>query len=923
VRSGQLVADRYRLEELIGSGGMGVVWRAVDVELGRVVAVKHASPGLGGRGAEWLLREARNAARVHHPNAVTLFDAVREDAHCWLVMEYVPAESLAMALDRNGPLDPRPATRIAMQIAAALAALHAGGIIHRDVKPGNVLVTEHGVAKLTDFGISRWSAETLTHSGPEPGTPAYQAPEIADGLPATSASDVYSLGATLFAIVEGQPPERGAAAGDRVAPLAAVLDELLARDPSRRPTAEAAQRLLGEFAGEAPIAVFPAPPEPMGRAPRQLPAAPTPFVGRQKELERLSALNDAAAATVATVSGAGGTGKTWLALTWAHRNLHRFPDGQLFADLRGFSPTALPAHPVDVLGGFLAALGVERNELPTDPDRRAELYRSLTADLRMLVVLDNAAGTDQVLPLLPSGAHCTVVVTSRDQLHGLVARQGARPVHVDMLTDTEAHSLLNAALGPDADTQSITELIELCGGFPLALGVIAARAATSPHLPLRDTVAELRALGVDALNSDDPTASLPTVLSWSLRRLTDRQREVFALLGIAPGPDTDLAAATCLTGLSERDTHATLRALADMSLVDRTPGGRYGMHDLVRAYAATVADTLPAEVREMAVRRVLDFYSHTAHTADRLLNPQRDLVPLAPPVPGARPRPLPDATAALAWFDAEHACLLAAQRTATTVGAHATVWHLAWGLHTFHYRQGHRHDRLAVWRAAADAAPNLPDPATHTLAYQYLGHAHAELNHHDEAITHLGQALTIAEHHQDRVYQAQAHNALAGAWGRQGDDRKALEHARRALEVGQGSPTWEAEARNAVGWYAARLGDYDTARDHCEAALTLHREHGDRAGEAGTLDSLGFIEHQSGNHVRAIERYRQALDLLHDLDYSYHVPTTLDALGQPHAALGQYDEARAAWRQALPLYEEQGRTDDATRLRQQLDDLGR
>ena len=904
---------------------MGVVWRAIDTELGRVVAVKHASPGLGVRGAEWLRREAKNAARVQHPNAVTLFDAVREDTDCWLVMEYVPADSLATTVDRHGPLDPGPAARIAEQVAAALAAMHAGGILHRDVKPGNVLVTEHGVAKLTDFGISRWAEETLTPTGPAPGTPAYQAPEVAAGQPATAASDVYSLGATLFAIVEGVPPGDNHLVVARAGVLGDALGALLAPDPARRPTAEAARAMLGAFAGDpavpVPIAV-PVPHEPAGPTPRQLPAAPASFIGRQEELGRLdSALGDGTA-TISAVSGAGGIGKTWLALAWAHRNLHRFPDGQLFADLRGFSPTGRPAHPVDVLGGFLVALGVERDDQPTDPDRRAELYRSLVADKRMLVVLDNAATTDQITPLLPGGHRCAVVVTSRNQLRGLVARHSARPVHLDVLTDSEARTLLAATVGPDADTHAIAELIELCGGFPLALGVITAHVATSRHLPLRDTVAELRTLGMDALGSEEPTASLPTVLSWSLRRLTPRQREVFALLGVSPGPDTGLPAVARLAGLSERDAHAVLRALADASLVDRTPGGRYGMHDLVRAYATSVADGLPAEVRETAVRRVLDFYAGSAHHADLLLNPQRD--PVGPPASHVEPQPLHDGQAALAWLDVEHAGLLAAQHTAATAGAYITVWYLAWGLHTFHYRRGHRHDRLTAWQAAVDAVDHLPDPVLRTLAHQYLGHAHAELDHHDAAITHLHHARAVAEEHGDLTHQAQAHNALAGAWGRQGDDRKALEHARHALELQRGldDPLWEAEALNAVGWYAARLGDHDTARDHCEAALVLHRRLHHQAGEAGALDSLGFIEHGSGNHARAIDHYRAAITLLHELDYSYHLPTTLDALGHPHAALGEYEQARAVWLEALELYREQGRDGEATRLRQRLDDLG-
>lgn len=181
-------------------------------------------------------------------------------------------------------------------------------------------------------------------------------------------------------------------------------------------------------------------------------------------------------------------------------------------------------------------------------------------------------------------------------------------------------------------------------------------------------------MGLDALDSDDPTASLPTVLSWSLHHLTAQQRQAFALLGIAPGPDTTLPAAAQLLNLPKRDTHSVLRALVDASLIDRVPNGRYSMHDLIRAYATTIADDLPGEVRESALRRVLDFYTHTAHTADRLLDPHHDPTRLAPPIRGIQPHPLPDATAALVWFDTEHACLLAAQHTATTHHWHSTVW---------------------------------------------------------------------------------------------------------------------------------------------------------------------------------------------------------------------------------------------------------
>jgi tetratricopeptide (TPR) repeat protein len=664
--------------------------------------------------------------------------------------------------------------------------------------------------------------------------------------------------------------------------------------------------------------------------PRQLRPAPPGFVGRADHLADLdrrtptTGQQTASMVVISAIGGTGGIGKTWLALTWAHRNLHHFPDGQLFADLHGFTPTGRPAHPVDVLGGFLDALGVDRDHQPTDPDRRAELYRSLVADKHMLIVLDNAATTDQITPLLPGGHHCTVLITSRNHLHGLTARHGAHPVHLDVLTNTEAHTLLTTALDQaTADKRAIAELIELCGGFPLALGLIAARAAADPHLPLGDIVAELRVLGLDALDSDDPIASLPTVLSWSLRHLTDQHRQVFALLGIAPGPDTGLPAATALTGLPERETHAVLRALAEASLIDRTPGGRYGMHDLVRAYATTIADDLPSHVRETALRRVLDFYTHTARTADQLLNPHRDALRLDPPAPGVHPRPLPDVAAAWAWFDTEHTCLLAAQHAAITHHWHPTVWHLAWGLDTFHYWRGHRHDRLTVWQTAADAAPHLPDPTPRTLVHRYLGYAHAYLGHHEDAIGHLHQALTLAEQHHNRTHQARTHQALAQAWEQRGDNREAQDHARRALDLYRSldQPVWEAVALNTVGWSAARLGDYDNARDHCQAALTLHRHHHDPEGESAALDSLGYIDHHSGHHTQAIDHYHHALILRRDLGNTYQVANTLDALGFPHAALGQTEQARTVWQEALRLYREQGRHDDATRVQHQLDNL--
>lgn len=719
---------------------------------------------------------------------------------------------------------------------------------------------------------------------------------------------------------------------DSTADLARIVTDLTRRDPT---LAAAARSRDG--------------------APRQLIGAPRHFVGRLDQLAALdhvlttpdgpasddSSLGDSGqagpgggvTAVISAIGGAGGIGKTWLALTWAHRNLHRFPDGQLSVDLRGFSPGD-PAHPADVLADFLAALGVDREHQPTDLDARAALYRTHTTGKRLLILLDNAATTDQIEPLLPGGTTCTVLITSRHRLLALTARHGARPVHVDVLTDTEGRTLLHTALddshththddtsiSTDTD-RAITELIGLCHGFPLALGLVAARIRTHPDL-LHDLVTDLRDLGVEALGSADLTASLPTVLSWSLRHLTEQQRTVFGLLGIAPGPDTTLPAVTSLTSLPQDRARKTLSVLEEASLLERRPGGRYVMHDLVGDYAATTAHDLPDDMRETALTRVMDFHRHTAVAANHLLVHNRTCLQPDPPMAGVCPHPLADAASAMAWMEAEHATLLATQRAAVTLGRHHLAWHLARNLHTFQDRRGHLHDAATVWRAALEAAAHLPDPATRIIAHRRLGRACSRLGLHEEATKHLNQALALAVHHHNLAEQAHAHRVLSTAWARRGDDRRALEHARHALDLHRtlDQPLREATALNQVGWLSARLGEFDTARDHCHAALTLHRHLHESGGEAATLDSLGFIAHRTGDHHQALDHYHQALTLYRTLGNTYEVANTLDDVGHPYIALGQHEPARAVWREALELYREQRRDTDTARVQRQLDDL--
>jgi len=394
-----------------------------------------------------------------------------------------------------------------------------------------------------------------------------------------------------------------------------------------------------------------------------------------------------------------------------------------------------------------------------------------------------------------------------------------------------------------------------------------------------------------------------------------------------PGPGIGVPAAASLTGLPESHARAALEALEGVSLLDRHPHDRYAMHDLIRAYAAaTTVHELTSGLRQAALRRALDFYVHTAHTADRLLDPhRRQPVQLGSPALGVCHQRLPDVPAAMAWAGAEHAALLAAQRSATEHAWHLTAWQLAWTLTTFHNWRGRRHDQLAVWRAALDAAAHLPDATFRINAHRYLGCAYTDLGRHEKGIEQLHEALALAEEQRNPDLQAHTHRGLAWAFGRCGNDQQALEHATHAWHLcrTRDQPVGEADALTAMGWYSARIGEYGTARAHCHAALGLHRCHHNPEGQAEALDALGYAEHRSGEHQQAIGYYQQALAQYRALGNTSDTATGLDNLSDPHVALGQHEHARKTWQEALKLYRQQDRKTDADRVQQQLAALDR
>nr|CEL19550.1 transcriptional regulator, SARP family [Kibdelosporangium sp. MJ126-NF4]CTQ94650.1 transcriptional regulator, SARP family [Kibdelosporangium sp. MJ126-NF4] len=659
-----------------------------------------------------------------------------------------------------------------------------------------------------------------------------------------------------------------------------------------------------------------APGRPQARPPRQLPAPPRPFTGRQAELDSLTDRlgTDAGTVVIHAIGGYGGIGKTSLALHWAHLHAEEFPDGQLFVNLRGFDPSGRPATPSAALRGFLTALGV--TDMPADLDGQAALYRSIVADRRMLVLLDNAVDTAQVTQLLPGSNSVTTLVTSRHPLTGLVVMHGAQAVPLDVLSDSEARELLSRRLGAGrlaAEPDVVTELVEHCGGLPLAVAIIAARAVVSPDMCLADLAAQLRShrTRLDGLDAGEANVNLRAAFALSYQVLSADAARLACLLGLAPGPDISLAAASALAG---QDAAALLDELESVHLVSRFTPGRFRMHDLVRLDAVERAAELDSAP---ALRRLIDFYLRTGQAADRLLDPRRPPFTISGP-PLAQPSPLHDEAEALAWLTVEHACLIATQQLAADRGWHAQVWEVSFVTDTLHARQGMFADHLATLRTAVTAAS---DPAVRTRLHVNLGQVAARAQLPAESVEHLERAIVLAEQNGDIVMLAHAHNTLAQTWGQQGDNERALEHATQALEHyrATGNPLSEAQALNQLGWVEALLGQHEKAHEHCLSALAIQRAENALSGEP--QDSLGFIAEQTGKLAEAIDWYHDAIAIFRDRGDDYNTATTLIQLGRACLAHGSTAEAVTAWRRALDLCRIQRRTSEADRLQQRLEDL--
>ncbi len=656
--------------------------------------------------------------------------------------------------------------------------------------------------------------------------------------------------------------------------------------------------------------------------PRELPGDVAAFTGRAAELADLdrillipadqAAQATATAAVISAVSGTAGVGKTALAVHWAHQAAVQFPGGQLYVNLRGYDPDQ-PVSAADALAGFLRSLGVPGSDIPNEETERAARYRSLLAGKRTLVVLDNASSVEQVRPLLPGTPACAVVVTSRDSLAGLVARDGARRLDLDLLPLADATALLRELIGGrvDAEPVAAVTLAGQCARLPLALRVAAELAATRPDVPLASLVSELRdqQQRLDLLHADgDPRSMVRAVLSWSYRQLSDEAARMFRLLGLQPGPDISVPAAASLAALAEPDARRLLAELARAHLIAERVPGRYAFHDLLRAYAAEQADVLDSQDdRDAAIGRVLGHYLHTAAGAALLLNPAREPIVIAAlPSPGSAAGQPSDYAQALAWFEEEHEVLTAAVGLAAGAGFDTHAWQLPWAMATFLQLRGHGRERAATQRTALAAATRLGDTAAQAVCHHLLGAACSYLGDHDEAGSHFASSLTLYQQLSDRVGEARVHQSLGMLAERQGRYADALDHYEQAVRLLQaiGDKAAEADALNDVGWCHGLLGDYQQARAFCRRSLTLCAETGHRWLEGHVWDTLGYAEHHLGNLAEAAACYQRALSIARETGDRFNEAEALTHLGDTRHAAGELAQARQSWQQALAILDD-------------------
>ncbi|GIJ62239.1 AfsR/SARP family transcriptional regulator [Virgisporangium aurantiacum] len=644
--------------------------------------------------------------------------------------------------------------------------------------------------------------------------------------------------------------------------------------------------------------------------PAQLPAGTWAFVGRAAEARQLiDALARPAgsdlAPPVVVVSGTAGVGKTALAVHCAHQVRTDFPDGQLYVDLRGYD-TDRPVTATEALAGFLRALGVDGAQIPVDPAERSAMFRSTLGDRRMLLMLDNAASVEQVRPLLPGRPSAAVMVTSRDDLSGLVARDGARRITLGVLAPAEAVDLLRSLIGARVDLapEAASRLAERAVRLPLALRVAAELAASRPTVPLRVLDAELaderRRLDLLDVHGDERTA-VRSVLSWSYRRLPADARQGFRRLGVHPGRTVDHAAAAALFDASPDGAGRILDRLTRSHLIAAVAPGRVGMHDLLRVYAAECADEDDEPARRAAVRRLLEHYVAAGRAAVAAVFPDGSGT-------AEGSAPFTDADAARRWLETELENLVAVVARAADDGWERYAVELIAVLWPWLDTASYHLQAAAMLAPAVAAASATGDVAGEAMCRRQLGTVEWRWGRHDRALEQFVRALALVRRAGDRSGEAGCLNNIGTVHARWSRHDEAIEHLRQAIAIYQelGDHRTQGRVASNLGVVYWQTGRYRQARDQYLDALAIARESGDAVALGGMLDNLGNACDRLGDYAAAERHHRAAYAAHHAAGSRLGEAEALDNLAGTLVRQGRPDEALDLLARALPIYEEVG-----------------
>lgn len=671
-----------------------------------------------------------------------------------------------------------------------------------------------------------------------------------------------------------------------------------------RPPGEQGPEPVGEHGGERMV-------------PAQLPTDIHGFAGRVAHLAELDAIvregrDIHGPVVISAISGTAGVGKTTLAVHWAHRIRGQFPDGQLYVNLRGYAPTP-PMRPMEALSRFLRALGVPPERVPTDEDEAAGLYRTLLAERRVLVVLDNAADADQVRRLLPGSSGCLALVTSRDRLAGLMATEGAQLLSIDVLNAAEARTLLAGLLGADRvrlEREAVDELSKACAYLPLALRIAAANLSTSPGSSVAAYTRALRERGrLNELAVDgDRRAAVRGAFDLSYSRLDATEQRMFRLLGLVPGGDFTAVVAAALLDVPTGEARAVLARLVRGSLLHEHATGRYQFHDLLREYAASRAVAEEhVDARYAALTRCFDQMLWTAGSAGEQVYadaPRNFPLADAPPVAA---EPIDSEPAAVAWLDAERANLVA-YATIADRRMQDYSWRLADVLRGYFTKRGHGPDGLTICHAALVAATRVANKPAQAAVHDVLGQIYYNLSSYADAVTHYERAHALRREGGDLRGEAHALHSLGRVYSQLGHPATASEHHEQALEISRriGNPLGEALALNYVGVTALSLGQIDKSVRYCGQAFALGQELANDDIRLRALHALALANWAAGDLVTAREIHAEVLRLGTENGWLHVTAAARITLAEACCDAGDYAEATIQARIGQQLSRELG-----------------